>query len=224
MDVNTQTHFVLEKENNSRLDFYKLAPGVSMLFNQIYLSSWEKGDILVSDRILNLNFCVNGRCEVSLEHNRYAIVKKDQVCISTISPDKDFYYPGKLYEGIQLFINLQILEESKDDHFLPFLGIHPGDIASVFCAKSGIYFRQMDSSISAIILKAWASKEDMDIPALRYLTVQLLHDVMAFPVKSEYETYFTRSQIAIVKEAEHLILEDLSKRFTAKEMADRFGI
>lgn len=43
-------------------------------------------------------------------------------------------------------------------------------------------------------------------------------------MKSECETYFTRSQIAIVKEAEHLILEDLSKRFTAKEMANRFGI
>ena len=172
-----------------------------MLFNQIYLSSWEKGDILVSDRILNLNFCVNGRCEVSLEHNRYAIVKKNQVCISTISPDKDFYYPGKLYEGIQLFIDLQMVEELKDN-----------------------YFRQMDNNISGIILKAWASKEDMDIPALRYLTVRLLHEVMAFPMKSECETYFTRSQIAIVKEAEHLILEDLSKRFTAKEMANRFGI
>lgn len=47
---------------------------------------------------------------------------------------------------------------------------------------------------------------------------------MAFPMKSECETYFTRLQIAIVKEAEHLILEDLSKRFTAKEMANRFGI
>ena len=90
-----------------------------MLFNQIYLSSWEKGDILVSDRILNLNFCVNGRCEVSLEHNRYAIVKKNQVCISTISPDKDFYYPGKLYEGIQLFIDLQMVEELKGDMDIP---------------------------------------------------------------------------------------------------------
>lgn len=150
--------------------------------------------------------------------------QKDQVCISTISPDKDFYYPGKLYEGIQLFIDLQILEESKDNHFLPFLGIDPNDITSVFCSKKGIYFRQMDNNISGIILKAWASKEDMDIPALRYLTVRLLHEVMAFPMKSECETYFTRSQIAIVKEAEHLILKDLSKRFTAKEMADRFGI
>ena len=165
------------------------------MFNQIYLSSWEKRRHPCPGPILNLNFCVNGRCEVRLSTIRYAIVKKDQVCISTISPDKDFYYPGKLYEGIQLFINLQILEESKDDHFLPFLGIHPGDIASVFCAKSGIYFRQMDNNISGIILKAWASKEDMDIPSLRYLTVRLLHEVMAFPMKSECETYFTRSPL-----------------------------
>ena len=34
----------------------------------------------------------------------------------------------------------------------------------------------------------------------------------------------SRSQIAIVKEAETLILQDLSRRITAKEMADRFGI
>ncbi len=31
-------------------------------------------------------------------------------------------------------------------------------------------------------------------------------------------------EIAIVREAESLILEDLSKRFTAKELAERFGI
>ena len=47
---------------------------------------------------------------------------------------------------------------------------------------------------------------------------------MVLPVKSEGETFFTRSQIAIVKEAEALILKDLSQRITAKEMADRFGI
>ena len=37
------------------------------------------------------------------------------------------------------------------------------------------------------------------------------------------ETYFTRSQIAIVKDVEQFILSDLSRRVTAKEMAERFG-
>lgn len=36
-------------------------------------------------------------------------------------------------------------------------------------------------------------------------------------------TYFTRSQIAMVKEAETLILSDLTTRITAKELAERFS-
>ena len=47
---------------------------------------------------------------------------------------------------------------------------------------------------------------------------------MHMPCESESGNYFTRSQIAIVKEAEALIMKDLSRRITAKEMADRFGI
>ena len=37
-------------------------------------------------------------------------------------------------------------------------------------------------------------------------------------------TYFTRSQIAMVKEAETLILSDLTTRITAKELSERFGV
>lgn len=44
------------------------------------------------------------------------------------------------------------------------------------------------------------------------------------PIESEPDTYFTRSQIAIVKEAETLILSDLFRRITAKELVDRFGV
>ena len=38
------------------------------------------------------------------------------------------------------------------------------------------------------------------------------------PSESEPDAYFTRSQIAIVREAEALILNDLSKRVTARGM------
>lgn len=223
MEECTQEHIVIEGENDSRVDFYTLAPGINLLFNRIYVSNWGREGMPVSDRILNLNFCINGRCDVSLEKNQYAIVKKNQVCISTIPPNKDFYYPGKCYEGIQIFVDLQMQDELKEN-YLHYLGIDLNYIERIFCARKGTYFRQMDDNMAGMILKAWASKEDMDIPALRYLSVQILHEVMALPAQSEGEPFFTRSQIAIVKEAEALILKDLSKRITAKEMADRFGI
>lgn len=223
MEFNTQEHMIIEGDNDSRVDYYTLAPGISFLFNRIYVSSWRKEGMPISDRILNLNFCIDGRCDVSLMNNQYAIVKKNQVCISTIPPNKDFYYPGKCYEGIQMFLDLQQLEGLKEN-YLTYLGIDLNYIEKGFCSRKGIYFRQMDDNLNGLLRNAWASKEDLDIPALRYLSVQILHEVMTFPMQSEGEPFFTRSQIAIVKEAEAWILKDLSKRITAKEMADRFGI
>ena len=44
------------------------------------------------------------------------------------------------------------------------------------------------------------------------------------PTESEPDFYFTRSQISIVKEAEALILSDLTRRIAAKELAERFGV
>ena len=210
------------------MDLYTLAPGIRISFNEIYTSSWEKGDSSIfGDRMLILNFCFHGRCDVSLAQNRYAIVKENQVCVSTVLPTKDFYYPGKLYEGIQLYLDLDILDRTDGRNLLSGMGVPPEQIVEVFCGKDGLYLHQMNDALSALVREAWAGKDDPEIGALRYLTVRLLHELMTMPAESEPDTYFTRSQIAIVaivKEAEALILSDQSQRVTAKELADRFGV
>lgn len=78
--------------------------------------------------------------------------------------------------------------------------------------------------VTSLVKETWTSKEDLEIGSLRYLTVRLLHELMNMPAESEPDTYFTRSQIAIVKEAEALILSNLTRRITAKELAKRFGV
>ena len=78
------------------------------------------------------------------------------ICVSTFLPTKDFYYPGRLYEGIQIYIDRNYVKEAGKD-FLFELGVNT-------------------------------------------------------------------EQIAIVRDAEAMIMQDLYKRITAKEMADRFGI
>lgn len=78
--------------------------------------------------------------------------------------------------------------------------------------------------VTSLVKETWTSKEDLEIGSLRYLTVRLLHELMNMPAESEPDTYFTRSQIAIVKEAEALILSNLTRWITAKELAERFGV
>lgn len=223
--MNIQNHLTFQKENEGVLDLYTLAPGIRISFNEIYTSSWEKGDSSIfGERMLILNFCIHGRCDVSLAQNRYAIVKENQVCVSTVLPTKDFYYPGRLYEGIQLYLDLDILHDAEGQDFLSEMGVSLEQVVEIFCGKNGLYLHQMNDALRALAADAWAGKDDPEIGALRYLTVRLLHELMSMSIESEPDTYFTRSQIAIVKEAEALILSDLSRRITAKELADRFGV
>ena len=218
-------HLIVQKENEGIVDFYSLAPGISISFNQIHTSSWEKGDsTFFGARMLILNFCLHGRCDASLAKNRYAIVKENQVCISTILPSRDFYYPGRMYEGIQLYLDLDILRQAEGKDLLSEMGVRLDELVELFCGKDGLYLHQMNDTLSELAKRAWADKEDPELGLLRYLTVRLLHEVMSMPAESEPDLYFTRSQIAIVKEAEALILSDLTRRITAKELAERFGV
>ena len=225
MNRNYENHFTYEIENEGLVDVYMLAPGVSISFNQIYTNSWTKGDSSIfSDEMLIFNFCLQGRCDVSLAGNRYAIVKEGQVCISTILPTKDFYYPGRMYEGVQFYIDRKILAQLEGKDLLAWMGIPVEQVVTLFCGKAGLYLHRMNDVVSELVREVWNMKDEPDLGQLRYHVIRLLHELLLMPYESEPEVYFTRSQIAIVKEAEALILADLSKRYTAKELADRFGI
>ena len=220
-----QKHITYQQDNEGMVDIYLLAPGISISFNQIYTNSWTKGDSSIfSDEMLILNFCIRGRCDATLTGNQYAIVKEGQVCVSTILPAKDFYYPGRLYEGFQFYIDRTILRAGKETDFLSMLGIRTEQIVEIFCRKKGLYLHRMNEAVGELVTQIWSMREEPEPGILRYLMVRILHELMEMPGESEVNTYFTRSQIAIVREAESLILEDLSKRFTAKELAERFGI
>jgi len=116
-----------------------------------------------------------------------------------------------------------ILHQENGQDFLSQMGVPPEQTAAMFCEKNGIYLHRMNDALLALVREAWAGKDEPELGMLRYFTVRLLHELLSMPTESEPDIYFTRSQIAIVKDAEALILSDLSKRITAKELADRFS-
>ena len=223
--MNYEKHMTLSYENNGYVNLYTLFPGLNIAFNQIYTDSCARGDSsFYSDRILMINFCMRGRCAATLTGNRCAIVKEGEICISTIPPTRDFYYPGSIYEGIQLYLDLSQLNAPENHHFLPFLGIDLNHLSDLFCKSTGLYIHQMNDSLAFLIKNIWETKDRCDYGDLRYYAVCLLHETGNLPCESASDSFFTRSQIAIVKEAENIIMHNLSQKYTARELADRFGI
>lgn len=223
--MDTTKHFTLQKENEGCMDFYCLAPGITLSFNQIHTTDWSKGDSSIfSEQMLVLNFCIKGRCDATLDQNQSAIVSEGQVCLSTILPIRDFYYPGRLYEGIQFYFDRSVLSQTGQNNFLSEMGIDIEGITTSFCQKNGLYLNKMSTALNESVQKMWNQKENLTTGNLRYYMVLLLYELMDMPPESKSDIYFSRAQIAIVREAESIIMSDLSKRRTAGEMATYFGI
>lgn len=223
--MNYENHMSLSFDNNGCVNLYTVSPGINIAFNQIYTNICKKADnSYYSDNMLIINFCIHGRCEATLSGNKCAIVKEEQLCISTIPPTKDFYYPGSFYEGLQLYLDLSVINPNDNTNFLSFMGIDLNLLSELFCNNTGLYIHQMNDSLALLVKNIWETKDTCNYAILRYYTLRLLHEIMRMPQESESDGFFTHSQIAIVKEAESIIMNDLSKRITAKEMADRFGI
>ena len=223
--MNYENHMSLCFENNGCVNIYTISPGINIAFNQIYTNTCPKADnSFYSDNILVINFCIHGRCEATLYGNKCAIVREEQICISTIPPTKDFYYPGSMYEGVQLYLDLSAINSPDTQNFLSFMGIDLNLLAKNFCKNTGLYIHLMNEPLYLSVKNIWKIKNSCDYGILRYYVLRLLHEIMDMPCDSESDGFFTRSQITIVKEAENIIMSDLSKRFTAKEMAERFRI
>lgn len=223
--MNYENHMSLYFENNGCVNIYTIFPGINIAFNQIYTNICPKADSsFYSANTLVINFCIHGRCEATLYGNKCAIVKEEQICISTIPPTKDFYYPGSMYEGVQLYLDVAAINSSDTQKFLSFMGINLDLLAKIYCKNTGLYIHLMSETLFSFVKNIWEMKSSCDYGILRYYTLRLLHEIMDMPYESESDGFFTRSQITIVKEAENIIMNDLSKRITAKEMADRFHI
>ncbi|MFR8542830.1 MAG: hypothetical protein ACLVD8_26010 [Enterocloster sp.] len=59
--------------------------------------------------ILLLNFCQKGRCEVALEDGQFAFLSQGHMAVGTQQAQEEYRYPSGLYEGIELFLDLDML-------------------------------------------------------------------------------------------------------------------
>lgn len=115
MNNENQTHFSFcKKENEGIVDIYILAPGISVSFNQIYTDSWMKGDSSrYSDEMLILNFCLAGRCDVSLAGNRYTIVKENRSVSVLFSRPKIFIIREDFMKGFRSMLTESASEQQR---------------------------------------------------------------------------------------------------------------
>lgn len=213
----------LDGSEHGSLRLFSLAPGVILSFNRIYTHVWPLAQTETAN-ILLLNFCLNGRCEVDLDNGQFAFLSQGVMALGTQQVTEPYRYPSSVYEGVELFLDLDTLEQEPYCLFLE-AGIDLATLIRRFQAAQKLYLAQAPAAIQGILSELWALRDTEDIWRMKLGSARLLLELERQPyVPHPRIRYFTLSQVAIAKEVHSILLSDLSQNHTARELAERFQI
>ena len=213
----------LDGSEHGSLRLFSLAPGVILSFNRIYTHVWPLAQTETAN-ILLLNFCLNGRCEVDLDNGQFAFLSQGVMALGTQQVTEPYRYPSSVYEGVELFLDLDTLEQEPYCLFLE-AGIDLATLIRHFQAAQKLYLAQAPAAIQGILSELWALRDTEDIWRMKLGSARLLLELERQPyVPHPRIRYFTLSQVAIAKEVHSILLSDLSQNHTARELAERFQI
>lgn len=177
---------------------------------------------------MTVNYSFRGKCELLLKNGEATYLDTGEYAIDygTACQNKDtFYYPKAEYYGLELF-----LYPGKElDHRLSFSKRKSNSTEELekrhrgrqepFIARAGARIVHTMEAIAEDIL------EDGDLELMTLDTARLLK-LLKEDVKTAEtaRVYYSGSQVQIVRKAMDILTEDLSKRYSAAELAQQFGI
>ena len=216
--------------NTFELRLFPVFPGLTLSLNRIHcymLPTENTTSISFEEPPFTVNYAISGNCEVERTDGSITAVRGGEFAVSQVNPTirKQQAFPGNLYEGIELFIDVPVLFQ-KSPWLMEHFGINEETIRKHYYGKDGVMICTISAVLSAF-LRSMANEmlsEDYCITTLRLQVVHLLYDLCTEEYPESHHMYLTDAQTTIARETEARISKDLSATITARELAAHYGI
>lgn len=208
--------------------FFSLWPGFTLAFIRVQASRWPAPQLSTAADTeiwpLLVNFCLAGRCEMMLDDRRFVYVASGDVALSTRHAIDNYDYPLRQYDGIEFFIDGDLLTAA-----CPWLSADFGLDISALVAQaataSNTRIAVMNDTVAHNLSMLWRCSDSPSLPALRLKSLTLFTALLDMPQTTVApHPYFTVSQVAIAKETETIVTADLRVSHSAHTLAAHFGI
>lgn len=210
------------------MSFHPLFPGVTLALIRVDAPCWPapQPDGCTPDARgpLIVNYCTRGRCELILNDSRHVFLSAGEISLTERFAQKEYLYPGRIYEGFELFIDPEtaafgcpILKE----HF----GADISNLRGLYCPDGQTFIAKMQLP-ETLIRRLMPPETDPGGTYMKTAVIDLLvllfsKDSMPAPSRP---VYFTRSQVEIAKRTEEIITADLSRQHTLREFSELFSV
>lgn len=220
------------KEGKGSMTFFQLFPGLTIAYIFINSPTWAAPnlgeDSFIKKGPLLLNYCVTGRCEIILNNGNFVYVKDGDISLTECFAQKQYVYPRRIYEGMELFVDTNTLA-TESTWIQKEFGIDIPKIIELFCPNDNTYISAVTPEVEEILIKLWElfdivppfSISQMKIYVLALFS--LLQNLNNIP-PSQACTFFTETQVDIAKRVEKIITSDLRQHHPAWELAAQFSV
>ncbi len=215
---------------HGRMQFIRLFDGITLAVIEVHASYWpapvpEESSPEMTGPLI-VNYCIRGRCELVLNDNKSVFLTSGQISLTEKFAQKQYVYPGGLYEGIELFIDPETTQNGAtalSDVF----GLRVEELSRRYCGSGGTYIAKLPLSES--LLKKLYRRQDLDEPlnkvGMKTGVIELLAMLLYEQLSPEGNLiYYTRFQAGIARQIEAVISADLSRSHTVHEFSEQFSV
>ena len=219
-----------QKEESGFIHFFPLFPGINFAYIKIDASSWPAPDLFsqVKKGPLLINYCISGRCELLLNTDNYVYVTSGELSLTESFATNQYLYPGKTYEGMEFFIDLDTASR-EGKRLLSEFGLNLPSLVDRYCPSDSTYIACASQETDLIFRKLWSlyDPEHPQTVSQIKLYAMVLFSVLLNKAQippEQHHTFYTRYQVEIAKKAEQILIADLSQHHSAQELASLFSI
>ncbi|MFV0353227.1 MAG: helix-turn-helix domain-containing protein [Oscillospiraceae bacterium] len=214
-----------QQDGHGQLVFYPLFSGITLAYNHIQSPTWPESEFEDAAAPFKINYCISGRCELLLNSNSYVYVKEGELALSNQVTQKQYIYPTKQYEGIELYIDVAAAQKN-----MPWLkkefGIDLAQMVLNYCGDEKTYIAEATIKVEAILKKLWNMADAGTAAQMKLGVVELLCLLAAQKDFSQpsSRTFYTETQVEIAKKAEQILTADISKHHPIRCLAQQFAV
>lgn len=219
------------EDGEGRMRFFSLFPGVTFALINVSAPSWpapsfSEGGAEENSPLL-INYCLRGRCELVLNDSKSVFLTSGQISLTERFAQNEYVYPGRLYEGIELFIDPEVVRAgvpSLRDTF----GIDVAELKARYCPRGDTFIAEMSlpAHVASRFSGADSEMTTEKLVGIKTGVIDLLAELLygKQQLSPKPPVYYTRSQVEIAKRTEKIISENLAVQHTVREFAELFSI
>ncbi len=209
------------RQGKGALKNYKVMPGVELSYIEFENGKAMKNMMETDRECIEITYCIKGKIEVKFENEKYAFMSEGDICLFGYKAKaEECNFISKEFNGIKIMIFL--------DEFIPALNsiLETGEFN-----KETFFRRVFDSdrciishgntSLNHIFKELYVLPDEHKKYLMKIKIIELILYLISGTDYKESETvYFSKETVEKIKQARNIIIENVDKFVTIKQLSE----